>query len=66
MCLSTVYVVRKEKEKELFRKNIAEINANGGALQLIDVLGISTVIHGEIININLVDNTIEIQPTKEA
>lgn len=66
MCLSTVYVVRKEKEKELFRKNIAEINANGGALQLIDVLGIPTVIRGEIININLVDNTIEIQPTKEA
>ena len=62
MCLSTVYFVRDNQEKELISKNIASITFENGELILRNVLGIPTAVKGEISHVDLVENFVEIRP----
>lgn len=62
MCLSTVYLVKSEQEKELLCKNIASISFENGQLTLRNVLGIPTTIKGEISHVNLVENYVYVKP----
>ena len=63
MCLSNVYLLRDNEEKELLSKNIASISFENGELVLRNVLGIPTKVKGEISHVDLVDNYVYIRPT---
>lgn len=61
MCLSTVYLVRSEQEKELLCKNIASISCENGQLTFKNVLGIPTTLKGEISHVDLVGNYVYVK-----
>lgn len=63
MCLSNVYLLKDNEEKELISKNIASISFENGELILRNVLGIPTKVKGEISHVDLVDNYVYIRPT---
>ena len=63
MCLSNVYLLKDNEEKELLSKNIASISFENGELVLRNVLGIPTKVKGEISHVDLVDNYVYIRPT---
>ena len=63
MCLSNVYLIKSDQEKELVGKNIASITRENGDLVLKNVLGIPTKIKGEISHIDLVENSVFVKPT---
>ena len=63
MCLSTVYMLRSDQEKELISKNIASITYENGELLLKNVLGIPTTVKGEISHVDLVENYVYVRPT---
>ena len=63
MCLSNVYLLKDDEEKELISKNIASITFENGELVLRNVLGIPTKVKGEISHVDLVDNFVYIRPT---
>ena len=63
MCLSNVYLLKSDTEKELLSKNIASITFENGELILKNVLGIPTKVKGEISHVDLVDNYVYIRPT---
>ena len=63
MCLSNVYLLKDNEEKELLSKNIASISFENGELILRNVLGIPTKVKGEISHVDLVDNYVYIRPT---
>ena len=56
MCLSTVYLLKPDQEKELISGNIASITYENGELILKNVLGIPTKVKGEISHVDLVEN----------
>ena len=60
MCLSNVYEIRGE-EKILLGKNIALIKTEGDTIILTDLMGVQTVLHGEITKIDLMDNFIHVK-----
>ena len=62
MCLSNVYLLKDNEEKELLSKNIASISFENGELILRNVLGIPTKVKGEISHVDLVDNYVYIRP----
>lgn len=62
MCLSSVYLKKSDREKELICNNIASVEASGQKLIFKNILGIPTEIEGEISNIDLVDNCIYVRP----
>ena len=63
MCLSNVYLIKSDQEKELVGKNIASITRENGDLVLKNVLGIPTKIKGEISHIDLVENSVFVKPS---
>ncbi|MBR6476970.1 MAG: CooT family nickel-binding protein [Lachnospiraceae bacterium] len=65
MCLSNVYLIKPNEEKELVGKNIASISFEGGELILKNVLGIPTKIKGEISHVDLVENFVYVRPTPQ-
>ena len=62
MCLSNVYFLKSDQEKELIGKNIASISYENGDLILKNVLGIPTKIKGEISHVDLVENFVFVRP----
>ena len=65
MCLSNVYLLKSNEEKELVSKNIASITYENGDLILKNVLGIPTKIKGEISHVDLVENFVFVKPKAE-
>ncbi len=63
MCLSTVYLLKPDREKELISKNIASITYENGELILKNVLGIPTKVKGEISHVDLVENFVYVRET---
>jgi predicted RNA-binding protein len=57
MCLSTVYLFDGEKEVKL-AENIGGVKVEGGRVILTDLLGIRTVVEGQVEKIDLMDNYI--------
>ncbi|MBE5863078.1 MAG: CooT family nickel-binding protein [Lachnospiraceae bacterium] len=66
MCLSTVYLVKSNQEKELLCKNVASITRENNQLILKNVLGIPTTVKGEIAHVDLVENFVYVRPTEQA
>ncbi|MBR4732368.1 MAG: CooT family nickel-binding protein [Lachnospiraceae bacterium] len=62
MCLSNVYLLKNDQEKELLCKNVASISYENGELVLKNVLGIPTKIKGEISHVDLVENFVFVKP----
>ena len=62
MCLSNVYLIKNDQEKELLCKNVASISYENGELVLKNVLGIPTKIKGEISHVDLVENFVFVKP----
>ena len=58
MCLSTVYLLKSEQEQELLCKNIASVLTDGDKLTFTNLMGVPTIIQGEISKIDLIDNCI--------
>jgi len=65
MCLSNVYLLKNDQEKELIGKNIASISYENGDLILKNVLGLPTKIKGEISHVDLVENFVFVRPKAE-
>lgn len=65
MCLSNVYLIKSDQEKELICKNVASITYENGDLVLKNVLGIPTTIKGEISHVDLVENFVFVRPKSE-
>ena len=61
MCLSTVYVLKDNNEKELLCKNIASVTTDKEDIVLTNLMGIPTRIKGTISTINLTDNYIYVR-----
>lgn len=61
MCLSNVYLLKPNAEKELLSKNVASISYENGELILKNVLGIPTRVKGEISHVDLVDNYVYVR-----
>lgn len=62
MCLSTVYVLKEDQEKELLVKNIAGVATHeDGKIVLTNLMGIPTTVYGQIVTVNLMDNYIYIR-----
>ncbi|MBO4514225.1 MAG: CooT family nickel-binding protein [Lachnospiraceae bacterium] len=61
MCLSNVYLLKPNEEKELLSKNVASISYENGELILKNVLGIPTRVKGEISHVDLVDNYVYVR-----
>lgn len=62
MCLSSVYFIKSNQEKELICKNITSVESYNQRLIFTNVLGIPTEIEGEISHIDLVENFIYVRP----
>jgi len=62
MCLSNVYLLKENSEKELLSKNIASISFENGELVLKNILGVPLKVKGEISHVDLVDNYVYIKP----
>lgn len=62
MCLSNVYLLKENSEKELLSKNIASITFENGELVLKNILGVPLKVKGEISHVDLVDNYVYIKP----
>lgn len=59
MCLSTIYAVGKSAP---LCKNIAAARRReDGAWQFTDIMGVSTVVHGELERVDLMENLIYIR-----
>jgi len=56
MCLSDVYLVKPNKEKELICKNIASVKQEDDQVILTDILGITTVVKADLESVDLMDN----------
>ena len=57
MCLSTVYK-KNSDENILLCRNVARVLQNDGEIVLFDLFGKKTVIHGSIVDIDLMENNI--------
>lgn len=57
MCLSTVYK-KEENENVFLLKNIAKVEVSGKELSFTDLMGVRTVLCGELLEIDLIENTI--------
>lgn len=60
MCLSAVY--KKENNENIFLcKNVARVIPQEGELVIYDLMGVRTVLQGEICDIDLMENIILIK-----
>lgn len=65
MCLSNVYLLKKNQEKELICKNIASMTIQEDQLVFTNLMGIPTVVEGTLEKVDLMDNFIVVR-SKEA
>lgn len=61
MCLSEVYLLKKNQEKELLCKNIAAMTTKDDRLVFTNLLGITTEVKGKLETVNLMDNYIYVR-----
>ncbi|MCF0105833.1 MAG: CooT family nickel-binding protein [Holdemanella sp.] len=62
MCLSSVYVIKSDNDKELLVKNIAGVTTHeDGKIVLTNLMGVPTTVYGQIVTVNLMDNYIYIR-----
>ena len=62
MCLSNVYILKDNQEKELLVKNTATVSIReDGKLVFTNLLGVPTIVDGQIESINLMDNYINVR-----
>lgn len=60
MCLSSIY--KKGNDENVFiMKNVARVICKDGELIVYDLMGVRTVLQGEICDIDLMENTIMIK-----
>lgn len=61
MCLSTVFVLKDNDEKELLCKNIASVTTDHEKLIFTNLMGIKTTVTGTLATVNLTDNYIYVR-----
>lgn len=61
MCLSSVYMLKNNDEKELLCKNIASVTTANDKLVFTNLMGIPTEFDGVIQKIDLIENCIYVQ-----
>ncbi len=62
MCLSSVYILKNDQEKELLVKNVAGVSTKeDGRIVFTNIMGIPTTVYGQIVSVNLMDNYIYIR-----
>ena len=61
MCLSNVYLLKANQEKELLCKNIATMTTRDNKLVFTNLMGIPTVVDGTLETVNLMDNYIYVR-----
>ncbi len=57
MCLSTIICTENNQRKEI-AKNVAAVRVDGNKITVTDIMGVKTVIDGEIDRIDLMENFI--------
>ncbi len=57
MCLSTIISMENNQRKEIAR-NVAAVRVDGNKITVTDIMGVKTVIDGEIDRIDLMENFI--------
>lgn len=57
MCLSTIISTENNQRKEIAR-NVAAVKVDGNKITVTDIMGVKTVIDGEIDRIDLMENFI--------
>lgn len=60
MCLSSIYK-KSDDENVFLMKNVARVICNGKELTVYDLMGVRTVLQGEICDIDLMENIILIK-----
>ena len=60
MCLSSIYK-KTEEENVFLLKNVARIICKSGEIIVYDLMGVRTVLQGEICDIDLMENVILIK-----
>lgn len=61
MCLSTVYVLKDNGDKELLCKNIASVTTDHEKIFLTNLMGVTTTVTGSLATVNLTDNYIYVR-----
>ncbi len=61
MCLSSVYFLGQGEDKKLICKNIASVESKDSQLIFKNIMGIPTIVSGEISHIDFVDNCIYVR-----
>lgn len=64
MCVSTVYLNKKE-DKNVLMKNVMNVSANGGLLSFTDIMERKLSFKGELLEANLVDGYIIVKGAKD-
>ncbi len=57
MCLSTIISTENNQRREI-AKNVAAVRVDGNKITVTDIMGVKTVIDGEIDRIDLMENFI--------
>ncbi len=57
MCLSTIISMENNQRKEIAR-NVAAVRVDGNKITVTDIMGVKTVIDGEVDRIDLMENFI--------
>lgn len=60
MCLSTVYLVGQNGERQMVADCITGVVVDGAFVTVTDIMGSSTVLEGVIRSVDLVGNTLEV------
>lgn len=58
MCLSNVYRLNADNERELILKNAASMAMKDGKLVFTNLMGLKTVVEGTVENVDLINNFI--------
>jgi len=61
MCLSTVYLLGADGQREMVADCITGVVVDGLFVTVTDIMGSSTVLEGIIKSVDLVGNTLEVQ-----
>ncbi len=64
MCLATVYGKKSDSE-ELLLKNASRIDVDGKKIVIRDIIGMETVIEGEILMVDLANAVVKINVAAE-
>lgn len=60
MCLATVY---KEQDDSVILKNVSRLDVDGNKIVLRDIMGMETVVEGQILMVDLANSIVKIACT---